>query len=59
MLHVNFLLVVPCKLVGGLDLESEGPCVDGELGLGIGRRLGGLHSLGLHVSLLFNVVLVG
>jgi hypothetical protein len=56
---VNVLLVVPCLLAGGLDLDSEGPRVDGELGLGVWRRLSGLHSLGLHVSLLVNVVLSG
>ena len=58
-LHVNVLLVVPSKLVGGLDLESEGPRVDGELGLSVQRRLGGLHSWVLLVSLLVNVVLDG
>jgi hypothetical protein len=47
LLIVNVLLVVPCLLVGGLDLDSEGPCVDGELG--------SLHSLGIHVSLLVNL----
>ena len=58
-LLVNVLLVVPGVLVVDLDLDGEGPRVDGELGLGVWRRLGGLHSLGLHVSLLVNVVLVG
>ena len=49
----------PCKLVGGLDLKSEGPRVDGELGLGVQRRLCSLHSWVLLVSLLVNVVLDG
>jgi hypothetical protein len=39
-LHVNVLLV---KLVGGLDSDSEGPCLDGEFGLGVQRFLGGLR----------------
>ena len=33
-LLVNLLLVVPGVLVGGLDLDGEGPRFDGELGLG-------------------------
>ena len=59
MLHVNVLLVVPCNLVGGLDLESKGPRVDGKFGLGVQRRLGGFHGWVLLVSLLVNVVLDG
>jgi hypothetical protein len=34
-LLVNVLLVVPGVLVGCLDLDREGPRVDGELGLGV------------------------
>ena len=34
-LLVNVLLVVPGVLVVGLDLDREGPRVDGELGLGV------------------------
>ena len=49
------LLVVPGLLVGGLDLDGEGPRVDGEHGLGVWRRLVSLHSLGPHVSLLVNL----
>jgi hypothetical protein len=40
----NSSVQAACELVGDLDLESEGPRVDGELGLGVWRRLGGLHS---------------
>jgi hypothetical protein len=58
-LHGNVLLVAPCKLVGGLDLDSEGPRVDGEFGVGVQRHLCGLHSWVLLVSLLVNVVLDG
>ena len=35
-----------CELAGDLDLESEGPRGDGELGLGVQLRLGGLSQLG-------------
>jgi hypothetical protein len=34
-LLVNVLLVVLGVLVGGLDLDGEGPRVDSELGLGV------------------------
>jgi hypothetical protein len=56
-LGIFFWYLAPCKLVGGLDLEREGPRVDGELGLGVLRHLGGLHSWVLLVSLHVNVVL--
>jgi hypothetical protein len=49
------LLLTPCNLV--VDLENVGPGVDGERGLGVLLRLGGLHNLVLLGSLHVNVVL--
>jgi hypothetical protein len=53
---VQSLSLTPCELVGDLDLE--GPSIDGELGLGVLLRLGGLHNLVLFSSLHVDVVLV-
>ena len=52
---VQSLLMTPCNLV--VDLETVGPGVDSELGLGVLLRLGGLHNLVLLGSLHVNVVL--
>ena len=53
----NSSVQAACELVGDLDLESEGPSVDGELGLGVLLRLSGLLNWVLLVSLHVNVVL--
>ena len=54
----NSSVQAACELVGDLDLESEGPRGDGELGLGVLLRLGGLLSWVLLDSLHVNVLLV-
>jgi hypothetical protein len=54
----NSSVQAACELVGDLGLESEGPRVDGELGLGGLLRVGGLLSWVLLDSLHVNVLLV-
>ena len=49
-LLVNLLLVVPGVLVGGLDLDVEGPRVDGELGLGVNGVVSAAFTAGVSTT---------